>query len=259
LAFQSALPSSKKFRLRLIELTAAALHQIAVLLFSRDDLLHDPSTTNGLDVKEVTLWEHPPTPFHRLTPYNTLFTNPYFTAQHQYPDGIADTVGYWAEDQIFGGVALFDHSRPWDEEEEPNLYIQSAHYNTTYRICQLLDEQQELLLKLLNRDGSKNPPNSVLPILPGPDNRVRIDMVSAIPVHKVYRDAWEREPPQLLLYHVREPDRVSRLDYPELEEDPNDRVKRLNDIWEKCQAKQKQVEEEEMAKKETVQKEGSLE
>lgn len=25
----------------------------------------------------------------------------------QYPDGIADVVGYWAEDRIFGGVVLF--------------------------------------------------------------------------------------------------------------------------------------------------------
>jgi hypothetical protein len=26
----------------------------------------------------------------------------------QYPDGLADVAGYWAEDRIFGGVVLFD-------------------------------------------------------------------------------------------------------------------------------------------------------
>jgi hypothetical protein len=48
----------------------------------------------------------------------------------QYPDGLADVAGYWAEDQIFGGVVLFDRSQSWcgsDGEgpgsSKPNFYM----------------------------------------------------------------------------------------------------------------------------------------
>jgi hypothetical protein len=33
----------------------------------------------------------------------------------QYPEGIADMVGYWAKDRILGGVVLFDRGESGNE------------------------------------------------------------------------------------------------------------------------------------------------
>lgn len=39
----------------------------------------------------------------------------------QYPNGVADIVGYWAEAQIFGGVVLFDRRKPSDREPHEDV------------------------------------------------------------------------------------------------------------------------------------------
>ena len=38
----------------------------------------------------------------------TAFCNSSYEAVEQYPNGVADVVGYWAESRIFGGVVVFD-------------------------------------------------------------------------------------------------------------------------------------------------------
>lgn len=72
-AFNNAPLSSTAFSLRLIELVALALHQIATFLFQQTDKLHDPATTDGLDIEGVTRWERPPDQWHRFEPWPTLF------------------------------------------------------------------------------------------------------------------------------------------------------------------------------------------
>lgn len=44
-----------------------------------------------------------------------LFFNIHYRAYEQYPFGIADMAGYWAEDRIFGGVVLFDRGESGKE------------------------------------------------------------------------------------------------------------------------------------------------
>lgn len=172
---------------------------------------------------EVTSWERPPDEWARVAPHPTLFTQSHFIAHKQYPDGLADMVGYWAENRNFGGVILFDHSAAWDDATpEPNAYIHSGRAKITFRICQLLDSQQEQLLGLLLReriDSLGEAGNGPLPILPSSENRTRVDQRDAIPVHKVYRDIWERAPPQqprLRMQQYMDRRVVSELDYPEL-------------------------------------------
>ncbi|KAI1877981.1 uncharacterized protein JN550_000163 [Neoarthrinium moseri] len=198
-AFESApSPSTRAFGLRLIELTASALHQIAVLLLQLDLCMHDRSTTRGLDIQFVTLWEPGQNPFARVVPDPTLFAHPHFMAQEQYPDGLADVVGYWAENRILGGVVLFDRSQDWEHDKEPN---------------------DALLGFLQNPDGKTT--TCPLPILPTSNNRERIDPWDAIPVHKVYRDPWEREPPRkrLRMQEFMGRDVISSLDFPEYDVD----------------------------------------
>jgi hypothetical protein len=42
----------------------------------------------------------------------TIFCHPWYRDYDQYPGGIADSVGYWAEARILGGVILFDRRNP---------------------------------------------------------------------------------------------------------------------------------------------------
>lgn len=43
-----------------------------------------------------------------LPPYASLFYHADYTEHEKYPSGASDLAGFWAEDQIFGGVVLFD-------------------------------------------------------------------------------------------------------------------------------------------------------
>jgi hypothetical protein len=38
----------------------------------------------------------------------TIFTHPGYNNWENYPQGVADCAGYWAESQIFGGVVAFN-------------------------------------------------------------------------------------------------------------------------------------------------------
>ncbi|KAG8167020.1 hypothetical protein KVR01_002709 [Diaporthe batatas] len=137
----------------------------------------------------------------------------------QYPHGVADAVGYWAEAQIFGGVILFDRRRQidaWENLLDPDkwehfewllsqyralqqplqdpyeIYFHSNHRAVTYRIWQLLPEQRKDLFEFLLSDmeGITSP----LPILPGEKNLFRIDPEDPISETGICRDVWERKP-----------------------------------------------------------------
>jgi hypothetical protein len=173
----------------------------------------------------VTVWEREPDEWARIEPHATLFVQTHFLAHEKYPDGIADMVGYWAEDRIIGGVLLFDRSQAWsdDENPEPNAYIHPNRDKVTFRICQLLDDQQSRLLDFLtSEDGpaTTETQDGPLPMLPNLTNRVRVDQIDAIPVHQIYRDLWERvDPPEprSVSQSIRRCDRRIELDYPEME------------------------------------------
>lgn len=238
-AFQSARPQSRAFHLRLIELTAVAIHQIAVYLFQLGETYHDPATTHGADIAAVTQWEPEPCEdLVRVEPWPTLFTHRYFDAYNKYPEGVADMVGYWAEDRILGGVALFDRSRAWDSDQdahqsevEPNTYFQSCRKHATWRVWQLLDEQQEQLVDFLlaTNDTTHVAPSDServagrdgpLPFMDSRANTVRMAPGDAIEVNKIYRDIWERQDPSPYADFQREraPCVTNSDDYPEMED-----------------------------------------
>ncbi|KAL5588979.1 hypothetical protein FOBRF1_015507 [Fusarium oxysporum] len=223
--YQKTKPSSRSFQLRLIEMTACALHQIGVRL-SQLEKVHDPATTAGHDVESTIKWERPPDDLCRVPPGPTMFIATQFTAHDRYPNGVDDIVGYWAENRILGGVALFDHSQAWTGDDEPNVYFQCTRERVTFRVCQLLDAQQSALISFLLADSEDATAKCPLPILPTSENRVRIDPGDAIPVKKVYRDIWERKHPPRRRRAPRLERPKTSLDYPELDIDAE--VERLN-------------------------------
>lgn len=88
-------------------------HQIAVYLFQLDDSIHKH--------EDYVKWRDAPwdmKPWDSFRP-PTAFSNRIYVAIEQYPNGVADTVGYWAEARIFGGVVVFDRGENEDEVSHP--------------------------------------------------------------------------------------------------------------------------------------------
>ena len=99
MTFHTASPGSRVFKTRLIELTALATHDIAVQLC---DLNLDVGrhTGDGMaawvpDKDNELYWSR------YDGPWPTLFRHAWYVAYDQYPSGIADGVGFWAEARIF--------------------------------------------------------------------------------------------------------------------------------------------------------------
>ncbi|KAF5558750.1 hypothetical protein FPHYL_7341 [Fusarium phyllophilum] len=163
-AFQIAEPASKSFNVRLVELVAVSLHQIAVWLHKLELHLHQG------DIDAVTYWEMPLSEtMVRFPPGPTLFSHHDYLDDDIYPEGVADMVGYWAEDRILGGVTVFDR-RPENSDEITNIYFHSCRKSQTIRVYQLRDEQQQALFDSLLQEEPGSLP-SPLPILGDKQNR----------------------------------------------------------------------------------------
>ena len=132
--FRVASIGSRAFKARLVEMTAIAIHDIAVQLFTLKLGWHgDDGMATWVPEKDDLFWNW------YDGPWPTLFRHPWYVAYDQYPSGIADGVGFWAEARIFGGVILFDRRRP--EGDPDSVWLHPDRDGGTYRMCQLLDEQ----------------------------------------------------------------------------------------------------------------------
>ncbi|KAK4106821.1 hypothetical protein N658DRAFT_563552 [Parathielavia hyrcaniae] len=175
---------------RLIEMIAVAVQQIAVILFELDTSLHkDDGIVDWAPPKsDEWYWGR-----HPSGPLPTLFHHSWYQDYDQYPRGVADIVGYWAEDRILGGVVLFDRRDPEVKPDaDPNaVYFHWDWEEVTYRIYRLLPKQRQALLDFLLAD---DPPFLMsLPILGDQDNRDRVDPEDPIQQTGIYRDLWERK------------------------------------------------------------------
>ncbi len=109
--YNSAALGSRLFNTRLIELTARAAHQIAVDIALLDESRHKDDELGAWvppDSDQV-FWQASPS-----GPPPTWFRLRWYKDYQQYPHGASDMAGYWAENQILGGVVLFDRRTPSD-------------------------------------------------------------------------------------------------------------------------------------------------
>ena len=188
------------------------MHEIGTLLFQLGLRLHDGN------IESIDQWnERPPDAIYvDVPPRPTLFNHHGYLDHDVYPHGVADIVGYWAEDRILGGVTVFDRdSEQQAPEFPPNVYFYSCRARVTKRYYQLRDDQQQALMDFFlteHPDSSTSP----LPILADQRNLVRVNEEAAILGH-FYRDVWERKPPTE--EHLRIMQSVPRGvgDYPEYE------------------------------------------
>ncbi len=172
---------------------------MAVILFLRGHRIHDRQPRNAAStINRVTSWlleDEDPEIKEKSKPRRpaTLFAHRSYDARKQYPNGVADVVGYWAENRILGGVIVFDRSSAWGRNEprpEPNVWIHSDRDGVTLRLCQLLDEQQQALVGFLRSLSVGACP---CPLSASDRNRERLDPEDGTD-WKVYRDVWERAP-----------------------------------------------------------------
>ena len=91
-----------------MDLVAISFRQLAVLMYQLGGEFHQNEAHESLlrdmleEIPAEIYWER-----NKLPP-RTFFYNEYYRDFEQYPNGVADVVGYWAETQVFGGVVVFD-------------------------------------------------------------------------------------------------------------------------------------------------------
>jgi hypothetical protein len=110
--YLAASPGSRAFKAGLIELMAVSVHQIAAYIYKLNLDVGNHKALLKVDNDAPTFFLH--------TQYRDI---------DQYPDGVANAVGYWAEAQIFGGVILFD--RRQQDGPSANVSFFSTYASTT--------------------------------------------------------------------------------------------------------------------------------
>ncbi|KAM0245933.1 hypothetical protein ACHAP5_005084 [Fusarium lateritium] len=187
--FQKADHDSEEFKLRLIELTVVACHQIGAHLFELDDGAHKhelytnwretalEERNNGVETRK----------FASISP--TAFSHRVYRYFEQYPKGLADVAGYWAESKIFGGVIVFDRGE--SEEECKSMWIHGDLAEGPVTLYPPTEEQFNSLVNFLtSKDEDKLP--YPFPIHGKRFNRPRWHHWHAFKHHHIFRNRYER-------------------------------------------------------------------
>ncbi|PMD45894.1 hypothetical protein L207DRAFT_450068 [Hyaloscypha variabilis F] len=209
--YQDTIPGTKDFNVRLIELIAVACHDTAALLYKIAD---GGVGTHAEKPPARTYLDHDGVPY---PPIPTDFYHTEYVDWEQYPEGVADMVGYWAEFELFGGVVVFDRGESDTECKE--AYI---HSGGGYKLFQLSEKQLSAFAEL----GSQKSDPAIHDGEPVPfpfraeryTHRVSED--DSMSQH-IYRDKYERKakivPPWLMQHpRTRLEDEIVLLDVMEI-------------------------------------------
>ncbi|KAL2758159.1 hypothetical protein ACRALDRAFT_2119270 [Sodiomyces alcalophilus JCM 7366] len=164
---------------------AIACHDLAALLHQKyDGGFHKGAHAWTPANVSTPRWQIAPQPPRSPT----VFLHPAYDAFDQYPRGVADMVGYWAESRLFGGVVLFDRG-----EDEMGCHDVFLYPNGGRRlIFQPSEEQVDRLYTFLTTPASESdeisPP---LPLIPEKYAR-RVDPWDAFGSLHIFRNRYER-------------------------------------------------------------------
>ncbi|KLO94908.1 uncharacterized protein LW93_3600 [Fusarium fujikuroi] len=208
-AFRISAPQSKEFYLRLIELLAVSCHGLAVEIFQLGEVAEKH--------KIYDIWRESPRDMTKWDSFRdpTAFAHGPYIAVDQYPNGAADTVGYWAEARIFGGVVVFDRGE--DGTECRQIYFHGCRHKGPRTIYPPTDQQFEQIIQFLLDQGESHDTASAnpFPILATPQNRWRWDPWDAMAHHNIYRDRYERK----ISPTKEKPCVLNSIDWPEIKDD----------------------------------------
>ncbi len=116
--------------MRLLEVTAASVNALAGMTYA--------SSHPDTDIKPQEPRGGHLAAFHGTDQFYVDFCHQEYRRLELYPSGLLNVVGYWAEDQLFGGVVLFDRGEsglevgwhPWISDLfshlETNLILTNA-------------------------------------------------------------------------------------------------------------------------------------
>ncbi|UNI24005.1 hypothetical protein JDV02_009786 [Purpureocillium takamizusanense] len=222
-SFQDEEEGSRPFFLRLVELVAVSVHQLAVQVYELEQSPHrheyeswwsswiERHTVDAPGFEALFATAFPPVPFYH---------NGYRQQYDQFPRGKADMVGYWAEAKILGGVALFD--RGPSERECKELLIHGDIRDGPSTIFPPTPTQWDALVAFMSWDsaadvGDEPPPACPLPLRATRDNVPRYTPYFAMKYQHIFRDRFaiclppRYDPPNTR--HLTEVDYPSRDDY----------------------------------------------
>ncbi|KAK8165331.1 hypothetical protein BKA80DRAFT_81430 [Phyllosticta citrichinensis] len=178
-------------------MTAVALHNIGADLFNQaDGGLHqvrfEPKSLLGEPTKEQVEepLEEPTEQWTEIKrPTRPLFYHADYLHWSQYPQGIADCVGYWTENRILGGVVIFDRGESGLEYND--LYI---HPIPPARLFAILPRQLQAFAKLGTNVQQEEGKPPLLPLKPQRGAKRLMEWET----HRLHilRDEWERLPPR---------------------------------------------------------------
>ncbi|KLO90767.1 uncharacterized protein LW93_062 [Fusarium fujikuroi] len=184
-AFEEATIDSRPFHLRLFELLAVSIHQIAVYSYQQGGFNHTH--------QDYQKWIDSPRDTRRWDGYRhpTAFCHSFYIAVERYPNGDADTVGYWAEAKIFGGVLVFDRGE--SESECNELYLHASRRVGPFTLFPLTTAQFEGFVDFLLGDTEEPATSrSPLPFRATSENRWRWHNWDTITRYHIFRDKYER-------------------------------------------------------------------
>ncbi|RSL66083.1 hypothetical protein CEP54_003933 [Fusarium duplospermum] len=192
-AFRDTVPGSNEFNLRLIELVVVACHQIGAYLFELDDGAHKDiyDTWMKQQLMESVLQSRPGKHRSMYSIPPAAFFHPSYIYPDQYPRGVADVAGYWAEGKIFGGVVVFDRGET--EQECKAMWIHGSLFRGPRTLYPPTQDQFDSLVKFLLSCPGEDAP-CPLPIHGTPENRPRWHPYHAIAKYHIFRDKYERQP-----------------------------------------------------------------
>ncbi|KAI1331896.1 hypothetical protein F5Y16DRAFT_359527 [Xylariaceae sp. FL0255] len=212
--FQDEPRESRGFHLRLIEMLAVACHQIAAYLFQLDEENEHKKAYEAWfpeaqqrkaagDERYVYYDDQPPTAFYHRS----------YCDYEQYPRGVPDVVGYWAETKIFGGVVLFDRGK--SETECNEIWFDPCHHPGPTTMYSPTPEQFNDLINFLQSDA-QGATVCPLPIRASNLNRPRYYRYHATKYFHIFRDKYDSRLPAWFVHPggcVQSP-----IDFPEIED-----------------------------------------
>ncbi|KAB8225497.1 hypothetical protein BDV33DRAFT_96675 [Aspergillus novoparasiticus] len=174
-AYQDTSIGSRDFKLRLLEMVAISFHDMVAHLFQSFEA--DPDA--WLSRNRVP---HPRE--------STWFYHSDYLDHDQYPLGVPEVVGYWAEKQVFGGVVLLDRGETGNECRDAFI-----HPDDGYRIFKLSDDQLDRFVSFGAKTGPTDQNDDSVSPIPFQAEKYtrRIEPEEAMEMH-IYRHLYERRP-----------------------------------------------------------------
>ncbi|CAD6593633.1 MAG: hypothetical protein ASARMPREDX12_007362 [Alectoria sarmentosa] len=186
--YQNAPSGTYEHLLRLVQIAAASLNALAGMIYvsrHRDMELNPPDPPGGSHRL-----------FHRTDDFYVKFYNTDYRHFQEYPFGLLNVVGYWAETEIFGGILLFEH-----DEIGSGIISAFLHQQHTSRAFQLSKEQLQHFAQLHKADDTVKDPNAddVLPFTKQLDARTELTYREVgQPPLRIYKNEYDMQPDELL-------------------------------------------------------------